>query len=147
VSAGHVDEVVLVGGSTRIPRVRAMLQEVFLGKKLHHSINPDEAVAYGAAVHAAVLAGDRTVKNLVNLRDVTPLSLGIAVVGDRFACVIPRNTPIPCAKTKHFVTAYDYQNGAECEVGSARIDPKSGWRLFWKNWKVVENQKLIMEFC
>ncbi|GKB38189.1 putative heat shock protein 70 family protein, partial [Tanacetum coccineum] len=107
-----VDEVILVGGSTRIPKVQSMLQEFFDGKKLCQSINPDEAVAYGAAIMAANLCGDSNamlMKDLV-LMDVTPLSIGTGILGDIMYTVIPRNTLIPTKKTATFVTAEDNQS-------------------------------------
>ncbi|KAJ1530965.1 hypothetical protein ONE63_005801 [Megalurothrips usitatus] len=107
-----IDEVVLVGGSTHIPRVRELLKTLFHGKEPRKSINVDEAVAYGAAVHAAVLKGDKFYENLVRLRDVTPLSLGVNVLGGRFSTVIPKNTPVPCEKTKVYGNSHDYQT--EC---------------------------------
>ncbi|XP_034247239.1 heat shock 70 kDa protein-like [Thrips palmi] len=109
VSHADIDEVVLVGGSTRIPKVRAMLSELFGGKELRHSVNPDEAVAYGAAVHAAILSGDKTVEKLVKLKDVTPLSLGVEVVGGVFSALIRKNSPIPVKNTKRFSTVQDNQ--------------------------------------
>ncbi|KAJ1531405.1 hypothetical protein ONE63_000086 [Megalurothrips usitatus] len=112
---GAVDEVVLVGGSTRIPKVRALLRELF-AKEPRHSINPDEAVAHGAAVHAAVLSGDAACSRLVQLRDVTPLSLGVDIVGGLFLRVIPRNTAVPCRRTKEFYTVYDDQQTVDFEV-------------------------------
>ncbi|XP_034246877.1 chaperone protein DnaK-like [Thrips palmi] len=111
-----IDEVVLVGGSTRIPKVRAMLSELFGGKELCRAINPDEAVAYGAAVHAAVLSGDESVEKLVKLRDVTPLSLGTDLVGGRFSAVIKRNRTIPCSNTITYCTAFDYQTSITSDV-------------------------------
>ncbi|CAL5191619.1 unnamed protein product [Lathyrus oleraceus] len=103
----HIDDVVLVGGSSRIPKVQDMLQDFFKGKELCKSINPDEAVAYGAAVQAAILSkGFKNVPNLV-LRDVTPLSLGIADVNDIMEVVIPRNSSIPVKSTKGFATVID----------------------------------------
>nr|GFA66543.1 putative heat shock protein 70 family [Tanacetum cinerariifolium]GFA66557.1 putative heat shock protein 70 family [Tanacetum cinerariifolium] len=99
-----VDEVILVGGSTRIPRVQSMLQEFFDGKQLCQGINPDEAVAYGAAIMAAKLCGDSTtklIKDLV-LMDVTPMSIGTEIRGDIMDFVIPRNTLIPTKKTATF---------------------------------------------
>ncbi|XP_076942091.1 heat shock cognate 70 kDa protein-like [Bidens hawaiensis] len=106
-----VDQVVLVGGSTRIPKVQHMLQEYFDGKELCKSVNPDEAVAYGAAVMAAKVSGrnDKSVQDVV-LHDVTPLSLGIEVKGDIFNVVIPRNTPIPTSNAKQYCTIYDNQS-------------------------------------
>ncbi|KAJ1443135.1 Heat shock protein 70 family [Sesbania bispinosa] len=107
-----VDDVVLVGGSSRIPKVQQLLQDYFKGKDLCKSINPDEAVAYGAAVQAALLSkGTKFVSNLV-LLDVTPLSLGIDTKGDLMDVVIPRNTTIPAEKSKVYFTAADYQSTA-----------------------------------
>ncbi|GJX03230.1 putative heat shock protein 70 family protein [Tanacetum coccineum] len=118
VEKGSVDEVILVGGSTRIPKVQSMLQEFFDGKQLCQSINPDEAVAYGAAIMAAKLCGDSTtklIKDLV-LMDVTPLSIGTKVVGDIMQVVIPRNTLIPTKKTATFLTAEDNQSAIMTKV-------------------------------
>ncbi|PNX75202.1 heat shock protein 70 kDa [Trifolium pratense] len=104
-----VDDVVLVGGSSRIPKVQQLLQDFFEGKELCNSINPDEAVAYGAAVQAALLSGDsKNVPNLV-LIDVAPLSLGWKVIHNVMSVVIPRNSPIPVKKTRNYVTAEDNQ--------------------------------------
>ncbi|ESW11215.1 hypothetical protein PHAVU_008G011600 [Phaseolus vulgaris] len=105
-----VDDVVLVGGSSRIPKVQQLLQDYFMGKELCMSINPDEAVAYGAAIQAALLTkGNKFVPNLV-LLDVTPLSLGISVKGDLMSVVIPRNTIIPVEKRKVYETTVDFQS-------------------------------------
>ncbi|KAL4572435.1 hypothetical protein LXL04_019212 [Taraxacum kok-saghyz] len=114
-SKGDVDEVILVGGSTRIPKVQRMLQEFFDGKELCKNINPDEAVAYGAAVMAASLSGRKMVNELM-LIDVTPLSLGTEVNGEVMCVVIPRNTPIPTKKTKTFKTGDDNQSSMETKV-------------------------------
>ncbi|KAK3910977.1 Heat shock 70 kDa protein [Frankliniella fusca] len=111
-----IDEVVLVGGSTRIPKVRALLSDMFGGRELRQSINPDEAVAYGAAMHAANLARDPFLNNLVQLKDVTPLSLGTDMVGGRFAPIIARNTPIPCRRTETFWTAFPNQSSVTVKV-------------------------------
>jgi L1 cell adhesion molecule like protein len=105
-----IDDVVLVGGSSRIPIIQQLLKDFFNGKELCKSINPDEAVAYGAAVQAALLTDDvKNVPNLV-LQDVTPLSLGRSVQGDILSVVIPRNTCIPVKKTKEYETIIDNQS-------------------------------------
>ncbi|XP_052135713.1 heat shock cognate 70 kDa protein-like [Oryza glaberrima] len=123
VDKGSVDDVVLVGGSTRIPKVQKMLSEFFDGKELCRSINPDEAVACGAAIQASVLCGGTDDKRLVDmlLRDVTPLSLGIETENDSMSCimsvVIPRNTAIPTKKVAEgFTTRYDNQISVTCKV-------------------------------
>ncbi|XP_076904799.1 heat shock cognate 70 kDa protein 2-like [Bidens hawaiensis] len=109
-----VDEIILVGGSTRIPKVQCMLQDFFDGKELCKSVNPDEAVACGAAIMAATLNGS-SVQDLV-LYDVTPLSLGIETYGEEMSIVIPRNTPIPTKASQIYVTADDNQPSMEIQV-------------------------------
>jgi molecular chaperone DnaK len=110
--AGNIDEVVLVGGQTRMPRIQQLVKELF-GKEPHKGVNPDEVVAVGAAIQGAVLSGD--VKDVL-LLDVTPLTLGIETLGGVFTKMIARNTTIPTKKTEVFSTASDSQPSVEIHV-------------------------------
>jgi molecular chaperone DnaK len=113
-TASQIDEVILVGGSTRIPAVKALVEKL-LGKTPNESVNPDEAVALGAAVQAAILSGDDSVGDIV-LVDVTPLTLGVEVKGGLVAPMISRNTAVPAKKTEIYTTADNNQPGVEINI-------------------------------
>ena len=119
-SAEQIDEVVLVGGSTRIPAVRALVDDLFRlsarGKKPHTELNPDEVVALGAAVQADILAGASQATGEMLLLDVTPLSLGIEALGGTVARIIQRNSTIPASATEHFTTGVDGQTSVAIHV-------------------------------
>jgi molecular chaperone DnaK len=127
-TASQIDEVVLVGGSTRMPRVQELVKELF-GKEPHKGVNPDEVVAIGAAIQGAVLAGD--VKDVV-LLDVTPLSLGIETLGGVMTPLITRNTTIPTRKSETFSTAADMQPSVEVHVLQGERPMASGNRSLGK---------------
>jgi L1 cell adhesion molecule like protein len=117
ISKGEIHDIVLVGGSTRIPKVQELLSNFFNGKELCRKINPDEAIAYGAAVQAAILSGqkDEKLDSLV-LLDVTPLSLGVETAGGIMTTLIARGSTVPTRKTQTFSTAADNQPGVTIQV-------------------------------
>jgi len=115
--ASDINEVVLVGGSTRVPAIQSQLSAFFGGKQLCKSLHPDEAVAYGAAVQGAILSGVRTsLSTEMVLIDVTPLSLGIETEGRHHSVIIPRNTAIPCKKKSTYTTTENYQDSIDVRV-------------------------------
>uniref|UniRef100_A0ACD6A847 Uncharacterized protein n=1 Tax=Avena sativa TaxID=4498 RepID=A0ACD6A847_AVESA len=128
-SKGDIDEVVLVGGSTRIPKVQQLLKDYFGGKEPNRGVNPDEAVAYGAAVQGSIVRGDNV--GMVVL-DVTPLTLGIETAGGVMTNVVPRNTPVPTKRTKIFTTYEDRQTTVTVMVFEGERSMTKGNRLLGK---------------
>ena len=126
---GDIDEIVLVGGSTRVPKVRELVKSIF-GKEPHQGVNPDEVVAVGAAIQGSVLAGDRTD---VLLLDVTPLTLGIETEGGVMTALVERNTTVPAEKKNVFSTAADNQSAVTV-------------RVFQGERKMANNNRLLGEF-
>jgi molecular chaperone DnaK len=124
--SSKIDEVVLVGGQTRMPKIQEMVKKLF-GREPHRGVNPDEVVAIGAAVQAGVLAGE--VKDLL-LLDVTPLTLSIETLGGVATPMIPRNTTIPTKKTETFSTAADSQTEVEVHV----LQGERPWRRRTARW-------------
>ena len=111
-----IDEIILVGGSTRIPKIQQLVKEFFKGKEPSRGVNPDEAVAYGAAVQACILSGADCGDTSMVLLDVNPLSMGIETVGGVMSKLIPRNTVIPTKKSQIFSTAADNQETVTIKV-------------------------------
>lgn len=128
----EIDEIVLAGGSTRIPKIQQLLKEYFQGKTLNKTINPDEAVAFGAALHAASLAGENSVEELI-LTDVKAKSIGINVLGGKMSKIITRNTKLPAENTERYTTTCHNQTAVDIKV-------------YEGDHMMTENNKLLGEF-
>ncbi|KAG6367876.1 hypothetical protein INS49_002075 [Diaporthe citri] len=146
-----VDEIVLVGGSTRIPKIQKLLSDYFDGKKLEKSINPDEAVAFGAAVQAGIISGKATSADTADLLllDVVPLSLGVAMEGNIFASVIPRGTTVPALRNVPTVPRRGSSTirlkANPIRHDKARVKRKAGWRA--KKATAQESKEFYCEVC
>jgi len=125
IDKSNVHEIVLVGSSTCIPRIVKLVSDFFNGKEPNKSINPDEAVAYGAAVQAAILSGDTCEKTQDLLLDVAPLSLGIVTAGGVMTALIKRNTTVPTKKSNIFSTYSDNQPGVLIQVYEGELAPRT----------------------
>lgn len=113
----EIDDVVLVGGSTRIPKIRELLTQFFDGKALNKQMNADEAVAYGAAIQASLVFGKRyQIKRNVKVNDVTPMSLGLKTADGSMSRIIRKNTPVPCSQKEEYITARDDQTSADINI-------------------------------
>jgi len=117
IDKNNIDDIILVGGTTRIPKLRELISQYFNNKKLYYDINPDEAIATGAAIQAAILSGVKDIKlDEIILLDIVPLSLGIETTGGIMKIIIPKGTTIPFKKTEIFSTAYDNQTYVKIQI-------------------------------